>query len=137
MMIMSRTLFVLFNDEIRARVCKFVMGAPKDTRITFQEPKRTLDQNARMWAMLTDISEQKEHAGRKYDTDEWKCLFLHALEQEIKFFPSLDYKTFVPIGQRSSGLSIAEMADMITLMDQWGAENGVEFQEPKVREFAP
>jgi hypothetical protein len=93
---------------------------------------RSLQANARMWAMLTDIAQQKEHAGRKQPPDKWKALFLHALGQEQEFLPSLDGKTFIPIGSSSSDLSKEEMTDMIELMFAWGAENGVVFHDDQV-----
>ena len=127
---MSRALLVLYNDEIRAKAAKWIAGAPKDTRVTFQGPKRSLPQNSRMWAMLTDISTQADHHGRKYTTDEWKAIFLSALGQEMKFVPSLDGKTFIPIGHSSSNLSVQEMTDMIELMFSFGAQHGVVFHEP-------
>lgn len=127
---MGRALLVLYNDDIRAKATKWIAGAPKDTRITFQGPKRTLPQNARMWAMLTDVAEQAERFGRKYTTDEWKAIFLSALGQEMKFVPSLDGKTFIPIGHSSSNLSVQEMTDMIELMFSFGAQHGVIFHEP-------
>lgn len=128
---MGRALLVLANDAIRAKAALWVAKAPRDTRITFQGPKRTLPQNARMWAMLTDISTQTDHFGQKYSTDEWKCIFLSALGQEMKFVPSLDGKAFIPIGHSSSNLSVEEMTGMIELMFMFGAEKGVTFHDPQ------
>ena len=130
---MSRALYVLWSDEIRERVARLVQAAPKETRVTFQGPKRTLDQNSKMWAMLTDIAEQKEHFGRRYAPDRWKAIFMTALGQETEFVPSLDGKTFIPLGHSSSNLDIREMGEMIELMEAGGAENGVVFKEPKER----
>lgn len=81
--------------------------------------------------MLTDVSTQIEHAGRRYSPDEWKVLFMHALGQEVKFLPGLDGKTFVPMGYRSSDLSVAEMTDLIEFMFAWGAEHGVVFMDDR------
>ena len=131
---MSRALYVLWSDEIREHVARLVQAAPKETRVTFQGPKRTLDQNSKMWAMLTDIAEQKEHFGRRYAPDRWKAIFMTALGQETEFIPSLDGKTFIPLGHSSSNLDIREMGEMIELMECWGAENGVVFKEPKKRQ---
>lgn len=92
--------------------------------------RRSLDQNARMWAMLGEISEQVEHCGRKYSPDQWKCLFLHACGQEISFLPALDNQTFVPWGlQSSSRLTKAEMSELIEFMLSWGVQNGVTFRD--------
>lgn len=126
---MARALLVLYNDAIRAKAVKWIAGAPKDTRVEFKEPKRTLDQNSRFWAMLTDISTQKEHCGRRYTPDQWKIIVLHACGREVQFIPSLDGTTFIPWGQSSSDLSKEEMMEVIEFMFAWGAQNGVTFHE--------
>lgn len=41
------------------------MTAPVNTRVEFKEAKRTTDQNARMWAMLTDVAQQLPWHGQR------------------------------------------------------------------------
>lgn len=133
---MSRALLVIRGNAERARATNWVARAPVGTRIEFKETKRSLPQNARFYAMLTDIASQKEHCGRKYSVDAWKVLFLHACGKEVQFIPSLDNSTFIPWGNRSSELSKDEMSALIDFMHAWGAENGVTFhdQAPAVPE---
>ena len=130
---MSRALLVLHTDAIRERAIRWIRGLPQDTRVTFQEPKRTLPQNNRFWAMLTDIATQKEHCGQKYPTETWKAIMMNAAGHEIKFLPTLDGKSVFPLAYSSSDLSVAEMADLMTFMEVWGAENGVEWSDPSER----
>lgn len=125
---MSRHLITLNNKTDRERAMHYVTIAPTGTRVEYKAAKRTLPQNDRMWAMLTDIAAQKRHCGRKYTPDQWKVIFLNALGREADFIPSLDEKTFIPL-QSSSDLSKAEMSDMIELLQSWGAENGVTFHD--------
>lgn len=125
---MSRHLLTIHRNSDRDRAMHYVTTAPVGTRVEFKAAKRTLPQNDRMWAMLTDIAAQKRHCGRKYTPDQWKVIFLNALGREADFIPSLDEKTFVPI-YSSSDLSKSEMSDMIELMLSWGAENGVTFHD--------
>lgn len=127
---MSRALVVLNTDADRQKAATWAGRAPWGTRIEFKAAKRTLAQNDRMWAMLTDVATQKEHAGRRYTPDQWKILFMHACGREVQFLPSLDGSTFIPWGQSSSDLSKAEMTDLIEFMFKWGAENGVVFHDP-------
>lgn len=126
---MSRALLILANDAIRERAKRWIAGAPPGTRVEFKEPKRTLEQSAKMWAMLTDIASQKEHCGRRYSPDDWKVIFLHALGKETRFVPALDGQGFIPIGQSSSDLGKGEMSNMIELIASWGAENDVLWSE--------
>jgi hypothetical protein len=133
---MSRALLVLANDAIRARALRWIAGAPVGTRVTFQEPKRTLEQNSKLWAMLTDVAAQKQHCGRKYPPDAWKAIFMHALGREMKFVPALDGQGFIPLGLSSSNLSKAEMSELLEMILAYGAENGVAWSEPGERSAA-
>jgi hypothetical protein len=130
---MSRHLLILNTPADRQRVAEYARKAPWGSRVEFKAEKRTLDQNSRMWAMLTDIATQKEHAGRKFTPDQWKVIFMHACGREVQFLPSLDGSTFIPWGQRSSDLSKEEMSNLIDFMAAWGAENSVTFHDTPAR----
>lgn len=126
---MSRHLLTLNSSADRDRARRYVAAAPNGTRVEFKAEKRSLPQNDRMWAMLTDIAAQKEHGGRRYTPDKWKVLFMHACGREVQFIPALDGTSFIPWGQSSSDLSKAEMSELIEFMFSWGAENGVVFAD--------
>jgi hypothetical protein len=126
---MGRALLTIHGNADRERARNWATKAPTGTRIEFKAAKRTLPQNDRMWAMLTDVATQKEHAGRKYTPDQWKILFIHACGREVQFIPSLDNATFIPWGQSSSDLSKEEMTQLIEFIFAWGAEHGVVFHD--------
>ena len=132
---MSRASVVLNTPAARATVARWVMAVPFGTRVEFKAPKRSLPQNARMWAMLTDIAVQTTHADMKHSPDVWKCLFISAMGQETKFIPALDGKSVVPIMHRSSDLSKGEMTDLIEFMMEWGTQKGVKFHDDKPDQF--
>jgi hypothetical protein len=89
--------------------------------------RRSLDQNSKMWAALTDVATQVKWHGKRLRPDDWKLIFLDALKRETELVPNLDGTGFVDIGRSSSDLTKAEMGDMITLIEQFGAEHGVTF----------
>ena len=66
---MSRALIVLGSPAARAAAAALIDKAPPMTRVEFKGARRTIAQNDRMWSMLTDISRQKEHGGRRYTPD--------------------------------------------------------------------
>jgi hypothetical protein len=127
---MARALFFLINDKIRATVRALIDKAPPDSRVEIRPPKRTLDQNSLLWAMLTDVSRQQTHFGRTYSPEVWKSLFLHNVGQQSEYVPALDGSTVIPLGYRSSEMSIEEMSDLIEAIAAYGAEHGVEFHRP-------
>lgn len=130
---MTRWTQIIHGPEDQQRAAKWCMSAPLGMRIEFKEVKRTLPQNDRMWAMLTDLSQQAMLGGKRFTPDQWKVIFLHALGQEIQLLPSLDGHGFVPWGQSSSDLTKDEMTGLIELMFKFGAENGVLFQDEKAK----
>ena len=121
---------IVTSDADRAKVALWASKAPIGTRIEFKAAKRTLDQNSRLWAMLTDVAEQAKHIERRYTPSQWKILFMHACGREVQFLPSLDGTTFIPWGQSSSDLSKDEMSELIEFMLAWGAEHGIVFHDP-------
>lgn len=93
--------------------------------LTVKPSTRSLEQNARMWAMLTEISEQLEWYGHRLTAEEWKDVFSAAMKR-AKVVPGLD-GGFVVCGQSTSKMTRAEMSEMQTLMEAFGAERGVRF----------
>lgn len=91
---------------------------------------RSLEQNARLWAMLTDISKQVEWYGHRLTPDEWKDVFSASLKR-TKVVPGLD-GGFVVCGQSTSKMTIAEMCELQELMEAFGAQKGVRFTAQEV-----
>lgn len=127
---MGRALLVLWNDATRAKAIDWIRRAPPETRVTFQGPKRTLDQNSRLWACLTDLSQQLLWHGQRLSTEDWKQVMLAALKQEMRIVPNIHGDGFVQLGRSSSDLSKEEMADLMTIMEAFAARYGVKFKEP-------
>ncbi len=118
----------LNGDPQRAYAKAQIAEAPEGYVVTIKEPTRNLDQNARMWAMLTDISKAMPH-GRRHTPDDWKCLFMHACGWEVQFLDGLDGRPF-PSGFRSSHTTVKQMADLITFIAAYGDQHGVQWSEP-------
>ena len=119
---MSQT--VILRGEDQRRLAKHLIDrAPTDAVMTIKEGTRTVDQNSKFHAMLSDISRAKPQ-GRKHTPDVWKALMMKACGHQVQFALGIDGEPF-PIGFRSSQLSKAQMSDLIEFMYQFGAENGV------------
>lgn len=127
---MSRATVIVNTAADREKAATWARKAPWGTRIEFKRTKRSIPQNDRMWAMLTDISTQTDWHGVKLAPDDWKLMFLDALKRELRVMPNLDGTGFVNLGRSSSDLSREEMSDLIEVIFEWGARNGVEFHDP-------
>ena len=126
---MSRALLVLYSDAMRAKAIDWIKRAPKETRVTFQGPKRTLPQNDRMWAMLTDLSEQLVWHGQKLSPEDWKLVAMSGLNQELRLVPNMEGNGLVQLGRSSSRLSVAEMKELQDLIEAFGTQHGVKFMD--------
>jgi hypothetical protein len=83
--------------------------------------------NRRLWAMLTEISQQVDWYGQKLSPEEWKHVFSAAMRKQ-KVVPGLD-GGFVVLGQSTSKMTKAEMSEMQELMMAFGVERNVVFRE--------
>ena len=99
--------------------------AGAEMEITVKRATRTMAQNSRLWAMLTDISRQVDWHGQKLHQDEWKDVFTAALKRQ-KVVPGID-GGFVVIGARTSKMTKTEMSELQELMAAFGAEHQVHF----------
>ena len=131
--------FVLHNDNYKSNAIRYIQNLPTKPlfKCNISEVKsiRSVEQNAKMWAMLTDISRQVDWYGNRLTKEEWKIVLTAGLKQQ-KVVPGLD-GGFVAIGSSTSKMSIAEMADLITLGYAFGNEKGVKWSEVEVLEKIP
>ena len=88
---------------------------------------RSLEQNAKMWACLTDISKQVDWYGNKLSPDDWKHVLSASLRKQ-RAVPGID-GGFVVVGLSTSQMTIAEMSEMIELAHAFGAQQGVTFHD--------
>ena len=127
---MSRATVIIRCKADREKLTNWIAKAPDLTRVELKAPKRSIPQNDRMWAMLTDIAQQKDYHGIKLTPDDWKLLFLDALKREVRMVPNLDSTGFISLGRSSSDLSREEMKDLMTVIEAWGVQNGITFNSP-------
>lgn len=129
---MSRSLYTLRDEAERKRVARLVYDSPIGSRVELKAARRSMAQNDRMWAMLTDIADQVQWHGLTLETEDWKLIFLDALKRELRMVPNLDGNGFVNLGRSSSDLSKAEMSDLIELLFMFGANHNVAWKDPEI-----
>ncbi|MFP1879767.1 recombination protein NinB [Lonsdalea quercina] len=126
-----KQVYHLVDQPRKQNAISFIQQLPTDPKkpltITIQERTRSLEQNARLWATLRDISEQVVWHGRKMDSDSWKCVFTAALKKQ-ETVPGIE-GGLVVLGQSTRGMRVSEMSDLIELMNAFGAEHGVRWSE--------
>jgi len=93
--------------------------------------RRTIEQNAKMWAMLSDIASQVEWPVngkvQHISPNDWKDILTAGLRKEQRIAQGVD-GGFVMLGTRTSKLTVSEMSELIEFI-QWFGET----REPKVK----
>jgi hypothetical protein len=126
---MARETVIVDIEARRQKALGWLAKAPLGFVVTFQRNKRSIPQNARLWAMLGEISRQVEWHGAKLSPDDWKIMFLQALGHEMRIAPNIAGDGIVSLGGRSSKLSKQEFSDLLELMSAFAAERGVIIEE--------
>lgn len=105
------------------------MGYPVAVTFVPYEPTRTLEQNDKLHAILTDISKQKQWCGRWYDVTSWKRLmtaaWCRANNEGVEIVPAIDGHGFDVLYKRTRDLSVKETIELIEFAQWWAIENGV------------
>lgn len=117
----------LRGEAQRALAKSLIDKAPDNAVVKISPERRSDDQNAKMWAMLSDVSRAKPE-GRRHIPEVWKCIFMAACGHEVAFENGLDGRPF-PIGFHSSHLTKAQMSELIECIYAYGAKNNVKWSD--------
>jgi len=126
----TRQTVTIQGPDDRQRIATWARNVEAGTVVTFRKKSRSTEQSAKMWAMLHEVSEQVEWYGQKIDAEDWKDMFTASL-RHARVVPGIDKGTFVPLGMRTSTMTIEEMTNLIELIYAFGAQHDVTFKDPK------
>jgi hypothetical protein len=123
---MTRATLILASNAVRDRAHNWIDRVPPGTRVEFKAPRRSVDQNALLWSLLTDIASQVVWYGQKLSAEDWKDVLTASL-RKARVVPGIDPGTFVPLGMRTSDMSKSEFSDLLELIYAFGSQQGVKF----------
>jgi hypothetical protein len=109
-------------------LAKSLLFAGHRVRVEVKPETRSLEQNDRMWAMLTEVSRQVDWYGKRLSPEDWKHVFSASL-RKLDVVPNIEGTGFVALGLSTSKMSKREMSDLMELISAFGAERGVMFKE--------
>jgi len=131
---MGRYTLNLDSMANREKAIKLIRKSPPGTFLTFKRNKRSVDQNSRMWAMLSIISKAMRYdqnqgwrvsdEGAKYSPDDWKDFFAHSLSN-ANWMPG-ENGGMIPLSLRTSEMSKQEHSDLTTLIEEFAARNDIQ-----------
>ena len=98
-------------------------------RLSVGEEKRSLPQNAKLHALIGEIAQQKEWAGRRWEAEVWKRLltaaWMRANGESVLVVPALDGAGVDVVFRPTSSLDKAECSDLLEYVQAWAAQHGV------------
>ena len=119
--------YILAHDMARKNAILAVQEAPQGHVVSIKAPTRSLMQNNRLWALLTDVSRQVDWYGRKLTPENWKDVFTAAMKKQ-DVVPGIE-GGFVVLGMSTSKMTKQEMVDLQTIIEAFGAEHHVKWTE--------
>jgi hypothetical protein len=95
--------------------------------------ERSVEKNAHLHAVLSEIAKQKQWAGKWLDIEAWKRLIVAAYERtqgrSAEIYPALDGQGFDVVYRRTSRMAQDEIREVIMFAESWAIDNGVRLKE--------
>ena len=125
----DRAIITLRSQADRDKAARWAQGVALGSKVVFHGPQRSIDQNSALWAALGDIARQRDYHGLKLSPDDWRLLFLDALDRETRMVPNLDGTGMIGLGRSTSALSKEEFSGLLSIVYEWGGRNGIEWSD--------
>lgn len=119
------------NPRTRTLAAERLSKAPDGWVMELRDRTRSTEQNSALWAALTDVSVQVEWHGVRLTPEDWKLVFMDALNQEMRLVPNVAGTGFINLGRSSSKLTKQEFSDLIELVRAFGSERGVQWSDDR------
>lgn len=125
----DKRIYKLVHDTARRLAAAQCMTAPDGYVVEVKPATRTLDQNALLWPLLTELSEQVDWYGQKLTKEEWKDVMTAGLKRS-RIVPGID-GGFVVLGLSTSKMDKKTFSELIELIYAFGAQQGVVFHDER------
>lgn len=120
--------------------CKAMLIAGHRLTLEVKKATRSTEQNSLFWSLLTDLSRQCEWAvdGQmvKLTPEEVKHILTASLKRHQRMARGVD-GGLVILGQSTSRMTVAEMAELITLGHAYGDSQGVRWSRTSLGREVP
>jgi hypothetical protein len=121
--------FIIRNPEDLRRFFGYAsqwgLEKPVQIDVSLYAKKRNTEQNALLWARLTDISKQVEWHGQVLTKENWKDIFTSSLKRQ-RAVPGID-GGFVVLGTPTHTMTTNEFSDLLEVVAAFGAEHDVKW----------
>lgn len=116
------------TDRTRSYIVGKVQAAQVGDVVRIGPATRSLEQNAKLHALFSEIADTQTHVGRKLTAQQWKTLFIsgHAIATGLgaDMIPGLENE-YVNVRESSAQMSVARMSSLLEYTMAWQAQNEV------------
>jgi hypothetical protein len=136
---MGKRQFWLVKNTVRENAIQAIREAAHNSRVVIHDPQRSIPQNDRLHAMCDDVARQIEwrdvfNRPKRMSAEKWKrffaCMWVRASGGDSTVVPNEDGTGFYDLSMSTTELSVSEAGDLMEMIAAFGAERGVEFNEP-------
>ena len=136
---MEKRTFYLISSRVRDNAVEAVNEAEPGSVISVSPPKRSLEQNGKLHALLTDIARSPmTWAGKSRTVDEWKMLMVsaHAVatNEPGEVIPGIEGE-FVTIRESTAQMSVRRASSLIEYIVAFCAQHGIDMKETRKSGF--
>ncbi len=130
---MEKRTFFLISSRVRDNALQAINEAEPNSVISVSPPKRSVDQNAKLHAILSDLARSPlTWAGKRRTIDEWKMLAVsaHAVatNESGEIIPGLEGE-FVAIRESTAQMSVRRASSLIEYLLAFCAQHEVDLRE--------
>lgn len=124
--------FFLRDQRIKNNCIEFIKELPTDDKnplvVKIQPMTRSLEQNSKLHALLSDISKQCEFNGKKRDIDTWKMIMVSAHKiatgGKAEMVIGLEGEV-INLRESTAQMGVQRLASLIEYVQSWAVENNV------------
>ena len=122
--------FILAHELARRNASQAILEAPTGYAVEIRPKNRTLDQNAKIHALIQEISRKVVWAGKLQEVETWKRLltaaWLRARGEPVEMLPAIDGYGVDVVFRPTSKLTVEEMSEFIEYVTAWAVEQGIQ-----------
>ena len=113
----------VLSADSRTTIKNLIDLAPDGFAVKIEQKKRNLNQNAKLWACLQEISEQVMWYGQRLSPEDWKNMMTASLKK-TRAVPGIDGGVVV-LGISTRDMNKEEFSELIELAQAFGADHDV------------
>lgn len=122
---------ILIGDTQRQYAKQCIDEADKGDVVRISKPTRSSQQNDLMWSLISDIMKHPGNERPHWSAEAWKAGLMQYCGHQIQWDQGLGHCGPLPLGFRSSKLTIPQMSALIDTILSYGAEHGVTFNDQR------